>query len=271
MPRSGSTLLQNLLAQCPRHHCTPTNDGLLDLLCTVRDVWMQRPTFIAQGLKQIEPRVVASMHGMVEGFYARELSLGKHVFDKSRGHLSKIELLEAVLGRKIKVIVPIRDIRDVVASFEKLYRKSFVTDHPLSGNDVYRTLTVRGRAERLCSIDHTIGYVVNCLQDAFERGLQDRLVIVPYHELTHRPIETVKRVCEECGVESFTCDPNNVVQMVKEDDTVYGMGLHEVRKVVEPDIGESWVGVLPDDLSEHLDRQFSFIQQLAQRRYLPRL
>ena len=64
MPRSGSTLLQNLLAQCPRHHCTATND-LLDLLCVVRDKWMTCPGFIAQGLREIEPRVVGLLRGAV--------------------------------------------------------------------------------------------------------------------------------------------------------------------------------------------------------------
>lgn len=262
LPRSGSTLLQNLLAQNPLYHCTGTND-LLDVIMRVRDSWMTLPGFIAQGLKVIEPRILSLLRGAIYGFYQPEFSAGKVVFDKCRGHLSNIELLETILARKIKVIVPVRDIRDIVSSFEKIYRKSAITDHPVQGAEVFRKLTIAGRAERLCSLDHTIGYVVNCLQDAFARGLGDRLVIVPYRELTHSPVATVKRVCLECNLPTFTCDPSHVEQVTQEDDTVYGMDLHTIRHKVEPDQGDSWRGILPVDLADLLDRQYADIQKLA--------
>ena len=37
LPRSGSTLLQNILSQNPRFYCSPTS-GLFDLLYNARDV-----------------------------------------------------------------------------------------------------------------------------------------------------------------------------------------------------------------------------------------
>lgn len=267
LPRSGSTLLQNLLAQHPNHHCTSTN-GLLDVLSVVRDRWMQFPPFMSQGLKTIEPRIRSLLRGAVRGFFQNEFDAGKTVFDKSRGYLSNIELMEQILGRKIRVIVTVRDIRDVIASFEKIFRKSVLTDHPDEGVNVYRRLTIQGRAERLCSIDHTVGYVINCLEDAYARNLDDRLIIIPYRELTHEPVKTVQRVCLECKLDSFACDPNNVEQITQEDDTVYGMELHTVRSAVEPDCGGSWIGVLPAALADFLDSQYGFVQNLARRSYL---
>ncbi len=264
LPRSGSTLLQNLLAQSPNHHCTATND-LLDLVARIRDTWMGLPGFVSQGLKNIEPRIKAGLRGMINGFYEKESD--KIIFDKSRGHLSNIELLESILERKIKIITAVRDIRDIVASFEKIHRRSVLTDHPVTGTDVYRKLTIHGRAERLCSLDHTIGYAVNCLQDAIDRNLQDRLVIIPYKELTHEPVKTIQRVCIECGIEPFTCDPSNVEQVTKEDDTVYGMDLHKVELKVIPDQGDSWKGILPLELADFLDKKYANIQTLARKRF----
>ncbi len=270
LPRSGSTLLQNLLAQNQKHHCTATND-LLDLICTVRDKWMQLPGFIAQGLKLIEPRMLGLMRGSIYGFYENEIEAGKIIFDKSRGHLCKIELLEQILQRRIKIIVPVRDIRDIVASFEKIYRKSMLTDHPVAGTDIFRCLTVQGRAERLCSPDHTIGYVINTLQDVFSRNLGSRLVIVPYYELTHNPIGTTNRICRECEIEPFICNPQKVEQITQENDTVYGMQLHDVRPIVQADDGGSWKGILTEDFAKFLDTHYAFIQELANRRYLPKI
>lgn len=270
MPRSGSTLVQNLLAQDYYTHCTATNE-LLALVCTVRDKWMQLPGFIAQGLAAVEPRVVSGLRGLVRGFYDNEILHGDVVVDKCRGHLSKIELWERVLGHPIQVIVTVRDIRAVIASFERLYRRSMLTNHPDQGENVYRRLDVRGRADLLCSPDQTVGYVLRTLQDVFDRGLQDRLVIVPYAELTHRPIETIIRVRREVGLSPHTCDPNNVEQLVREDDTVYGMKLHDVRSVVTPEPEQSWQDALPPDLADFLNSRYPFVQELAARRYLPPL
>ena len=44
VPRSGSTLLLNLLAQNPAVRVTPTN-GLAELLLTVRDAWTEKVEF----------------------------------------------------------------------------------------------------------------------------------------------------------------------------------------------------------------------------------
>lgn len=262
LPRSGSTLLQNLLAQNSNHHCTATND-LLDCMMVVRDKWMHCTGFIAQGLSNIEPRIKSLMRGMLYGFYQQEFDSNKIVFDKSRGHLSQIELLEQIVGHKIKVIVPVRDLRDIVASFEKIYRKSVLTDHRVEGVDIFRRLTVEGRAERLLDIQHTIGYVVNTLQDAIDRELKDRLIIVPYRQLTSKPIDTIKQICEKCEIEPFTCDPSNIEQITKEDDTVYGMQLHTVRSVVEKAQENTWRGILPPSLADAINEKFASIQTLA--------
>lgn len=267
LPRSGSTLLQNLLAQNPLFHCTGTND-LLDMVMVSRDKWMQSAGFMAAGLANIKPRIVSMWRGMIEGFYRDEFAAGKTVFDKSRGWLSWLELIEQILERPVKAIVTVRDIRDVMASFEKIYRRSHVTDHPAQGIEQFRRLTVEGRTELLLAPDKTVGYMVSCLQDIFARGIEDRLVIVPYRELTHDPVNTIKRVCYECGLSPFTCDPSFVDQVTQEDDTVYGMDLHTIRSRVEPDEGESWRGILPDAVAEHLDQHYGFIQSLSQRAYL---
>lgn len=267
LPRSGSTLVQNLLAQNPAFHCTATND-LLDMVVAVRDRWMTATGFMAQGLATIEPRMKAFSRHALYGFYEPEFTAGKVVFDKSRGWLQHVELLEEILERPIKLIVCVRDVRDILASFEKIFRQSSFTDHPVSAQERLQLVTARGRAERLLQVDKTVGYTLHALKDAFDRNLENRLVLVPYHELTHAPVATMRRVCDECGLKPFTCDPGHVPQVVREDDTVYGMNLHTIKTEVIPDAGNAWVGILPEDLAQEIDTHFGFIQRLAKRRYV---
>ena len=262
MPRSGSTLLMNLLGQNPANHVTSTND-LVDMVMRIRDSWMGAQGFVAQGLATVQPRILAGCRGLVEGFYAQEFADGRTVFDKSRGWLAKIELVEELLGRPIKILVTVRDIRDILASFEKIYRKSSMTDHPYPVEDAIKRYTVEGRCALLLEPHHTLGFALLSLHDACVRGLADRVIIVRYKALTHKPVQTISHIHTALGLPEFVCDPLHVEQLTQEDDTVWGMDLHAVRPVVEPDRGHSWHGILPKGLASNLDSYYAQYQALV--------
>ena len=53
LPRSGSTLLANILAQHPQIHVTPTS-GVVDMLVQVRNSWDRNDAFQAMERKLSE-------------------------------------------------------------------------------------------------------------------------------------------------------------------------------------------------------------------------
>ena len=121
LPRSGSTLLCNILNQNPRFQATSTS-GVLDMLLAIRNNWNNIVEFKATRNEFAKIRV---LRGMLESFYA---DIDKPViFDKSRGWPGFLEMAENLIGNKAKVLVPVRDIREVLSSFEKLYRKESVS------------------------------------------------------------------------------------------------------------------------------------------------
>src|SRR5262245_4023245 len=90
LPRSGSTLLCNILAQNPRFHATATS-GALDILFNVRNVW---DDFIHDGNNEGRRRV---FRAVLDAFYA---DIARPIiFDKSRSWLAYMEMAETVLGR----------------------------------------------------------------------------------------------------------------------------------------------------------------------------
>lgn len=120
LPRSGSTLLCNLLAQNPRFHATATS-AILDVMFAVRNQWDKLVEFQAAVDKAAnEAAKLRVLRGILQAYYD-EVTLPV-IFDKSRSWLAHLELAEAVLGDKAKVLVPVRDVRDVLSSFEKLWR-----------------------------------------------------------------------------------------------------------------------------------------------------
>lgn len=262
LPRSGSTLLLNIIGQRDDCHVTPTND-LIELVVGVRNSWMHQQCFISQGLETIRPKVAKTIRGMVEGFHRESVDAGKTIIDKSRGWIAYIELLEEVFERPIKVLVTVRDVRAIVASFEKLYRGHPLTRHEVFGEEYLKAQTIHGRADQLLSPGGVVGLPIARLTDAIHRGLSDRLIIVPYRMLTHNPSETIRNVEESIGLAPAEYDFANIRQVTAEDDSVHGMQLHTIRPEVVPCKGLPWEGVLPTDLAAQIDAAFPLIQSLA--------
>ena len=105
-----------------------------------------------------------------------------------------IELFEEVLERPIKVICCVRDIREVVASFERKHRENQMTKADAPSPAYFDCQTIEGRAMQLTSPEAVVGLAVRRLRDAFDRKLVDRLVIVRNTDLIADPVAEVMRI-----------------------------------------------------------------------------
>jgi sulfotransferase len=239
LPRSGSTLLENILAQNPKFHATATS-GIMDVMFATRNNWSNMIEFKAAPDDEALIRV---MRGIFESFYS---NIDKEViFDKSRGWLSQIEMAEEVLGHKIKILAPVRDVRDIVASFEKLWRENAPYRQLTQEKSNYFDFqTLDGRVKTWLRGDQPVGLAYNRLTDAIKRGLADRIMLVDFGDLTNNPKETMRQIYKFLGEEYFEHDFNNVEQVTYENDEVHGIkNLHNVRKKVEP-IEPRWPEIL---------------------------
>lgn len=231
MARSGSTLFINLLAQNPKFTVTHTS-GCLDILFGVRNAWDQLVEHEAHPDAEAKLRVLRS----VLDNYHKNDDLDKIVIDKSRGWTAYIEMVEELLGKKAKIIVPIRSLPDILASFEKLHRiTSAVKQPPGEAENYFQMQTIAGRCEYWCGLNNVVGLAYNRIQDAIQRGFKDRMYPLEFNRLTSNPKQVLKEVYDFIGIEQFQHDPNNVEQVTTEDDSVHGyIGLHEIRSKIEP-------------------------------------
>jgi sulfotransferase len=117
MPRSGSTLLCNILAQNPKFHVTPTS-GLSELVFGVHQFWKSNPVIKASETPQKQLPIIREIFQTYHQDTDRPI-----VFNKSRGWAPRIELVENILGHNIKILTTTRKITCILASMEKLYRK----------------------------------------------------------------------------------------------------------------------------------------------------
>lgn len=231
MPRAGSTILGNILAQNPRFYVTPTH-GLLSLISGIRDAYEKIPEYRAAPDEK-------EMKGMVRGatFGAFEWVDRPVIIDRHRSWPCEIELAEAILGRKVKIIMCVRDLPEILASLEKLWRENKslrAMNECTLGNPVpFRTLD--GRCSQWVGQDHVVGRSYVAMQDALLRGLHDRMYFVHFDDLTRNPKEAMQGIYKFLGEQPFNHDFEHVEQVTTEDDMVHGIrGLHDIRPAVRP-------------------------------------
>jgi sulfotransferase len=237
LPRSGSTLLCNILAQNPEMHSTPTS-ACHEALFVLRNAWGEWVEHKAA--KSLANNLQPVLNATINAYHNTDRPV---VIDKGRGWLSLIELAEFALDRQVKIIVPVRGIPQILSSFEKLHRKTQAKDQ---GN-YFQAQTIQGRAEHLLGGEKVLGLAYNRLKDAMMRGLGDRLCLVEFDDLTHNPKETLEDIYKFLELPNFEHDFTSVEQYTHEDDSVHGMDLHTIRKDVKP-IKDDSVSVLGVDL-----------------------
>lgn len=246
LPRSGSTLLTNILAQNTDFQVAGTS-GLVDVLLMVRNQWDQIPE-----MKAMEPPVSEHakdrvLRAMLASYHSKIITTYRVCFDKSRTWLAHLEMAEYLLGRKIQVLVPIRDIRDILASMEMLWRRNAATRQiPYEAKNYLGFQSAPGRCQAWMANDGLVGIAYNRVRDAITRGFADRLHFVEYESLTNQPEAKMRAIYSFLELEPFKHQFENVEPVCKEDDLAYGFpGLHESRRKVEPNPSR-WKEVLGD-------------------------
>lgn len=235
LPRSGSTLLANILAQNPRMYVTPTS-GIVDMLVQVRNSWDRNDAFQAANRQLSEEIKERVLKAMLQAYFAHAEQ--PVCIDKNRYWSEFLEMGAALVGGrdKVKVIVTVRDLRDVLASFENLYRKtSALGQLHQEANLALKFKTALGRVETFIDDGQPVGRAYNAIRDAVTRGWADCMHFVEYDALTKNPKETLEGIYKFLGEEGCEHDFDNVEQVTFEDDFVYGFkDLHQIRAQVKP-------------------------------------
>ena len=255
LPRAGSTVLCNILAQNPKLHATPTSP-LVDLVVQLRRQLVENESFKSQQYDEMRRRMVDGLRGYCTGFFEKEFEAGKTVIDKSRGHIAYIEVWEEILKRKVKFIVPVRDIRAVVASFEVLYRKDPFHTWPQETQDYAAWQTTEGRMTLMLQALSPVGIAINRIKDIYSRGLQDRCFFVRYHTIAANPEALMKDIYTFLEMEPFEHDFNNIEQKTYEDDLQFGIrNLHTIRNKAEQSQTD-WTKIVPDAIAKDIVNRF---------------
>lgn len=252
MPRSGSTLLANILNQNPRFAATPTS-GLCQLLLGVNQAWNQIPELRASATP---PDKVSTLRAMIHGFH--EGISRPVVFSKSRGWVCAFELMQSLLGYRPKILITIRDVPSILSSCEKLFRRE-VSNPSSTAKFSPNMETLEGRLAFWTAPDQIVGSAYNRIRDCAMRGNGDSLHFIEFDKLCAKPKAILKGVYEFLGEEYFEHDFDQIEQSTYEKDSEHGfVDLHTIRPKLQP-VKKDYREVLGDAVKPYLGFTYDFI------------
>ncbi len=255
LPRSGSTLLCNILNQNPKFHATSTSP-LGEVVTGAIGLFSQAVETKGQLLKdqhKAEARIKRAIKAMCDAYHHEHF--GKVVFDKQRCWAYLITpLLE--MYPDAKIIVTVRDLRDVFASVEKQDRKTPM----LSEHGRLKNKTLATKLDRMFSDKGGIGFPLLGVKDMLLR--QHPVFFVKYEDLAANPQKMMEKIyCYLLEEEPFEHQFENVEDTSDDPD---GMFLykypHEGSGKVQPSTSK-WQEFFRPEVAEQIMKQFKWFNE----------
>lgn len=230
MPRAGSTLLQNVMGQNPEFYVTPTSP-LCEFIGSAKAV----QTYSVELKAQENPWRDKALHGWLkqgmQGIYSEIAPAGaKYVLDKSRAWVNSYGLLNWIEPNP-KVVVMVRSLEDVLASFESKYRQN--PQYPFGIEDTSKIARIT-LPERLTYYMNSfpLGMYLARLQESMELGDIKKMHVIRYEDLCTNPEQVVRSIYDFFELPYYEGhDFNNVKQITWEDDKTHGpFGDHKIKE-----------------------------------------
>jgi sulfotransferase len=234
LPRAGSTLLCQLLAQHPEIHCEGYSSPLCNTLLGIRRMISDDQFFLSQLDNSFDAsyaHLASAMQGFLRGW--NHDCQKKAVVDKNRAWLHAIELLLHI-EPEAKLVVCIRELGQVYGSIEAQHQRTILIDFMDHLADYDRF----GRADILFAKDKAIGTPLISLHAVLDmpKAVQERLYFVRFEDMMEKPKACMSHIYAWLGLSPFEINPDKLDIGTQESDSHYRMKyLHkQSARIIKP-------------------------------------
>lgn len=234
LPRSGSTLLSSILNQNPRVYSGPSSPVVSTML-TLENTLSNDELFMAFPKIPQAAKIIASV---IDNYYS---DVNKPVIiDKNRSWVNRLHYIPGYFGIEPKVLCPVRDIEEILASFITMQRRNpysgegrinFIDEMLIKTNT---PLNDDNRCTFLASSNGILGQSYFGIQQALGEGKRKNIHFIEYNDLLDTPDDTMRKIYEFLGEEYYQHDFSKIENIHKEKDAeVYGLAdMHDVRSIL---------------------------------------
>ncbi|MFW5803790.1 MAG: sulfotransferase family protein [bacterium] len=258
LPRSGSTLLSNLLAMHSDVQATPSSP-LCEIVQNMRKQWSDNTFLLSQlddNFPVVHERLKRSMWAFMQAWSSDNTN--PVVIDKNRGWLFALEWLRE-LDPDFKMIIALRDIRDVYASIEKKHRKTLFIDFP----DHMEHNIVDQRANALFADGGIIGSILKAIQNMYDiPDIMSHIYYWRFEDFLNRPTEVMHNLFEFINLEPIDIAFDNIVQSTHESDSFYRMKYeHKIYNSIRKPMTHKEIPISPRIIKEIENRFQWYFEQ----------
>ncbi len=219
LPRSGSTLLCQLLGHHPQIYSIIHSSPLSQLIDNLRHSMSDNQFLLAQSDTDFDLtyyRLINAYRGFINGWFAETDK--PVVIDKNRNWLRMIETVN-LLDPGFRMIVCLRDLRQVFGSVEAQHKKTLLLDFP----DHMAPHSAFARADTLFGVEGVIGAPLKSIENLhdIEDELRKKLCYVTFEALVSHPVETMRTVYQWMGLPDEPLNPENLTVKPHESDSYY--------------------------------------------------
>ena len=250
LPRAGSTLLQNLLAQNPLIYSTPTSN-LINFILGARIGYNKDRDVMLDRADEWKTCYYDFCKSGIQG-YIKSLTDKPIFLDKNRDWGNYYPLISNIVPNP-KVIFMVRDLRDIMASMEKKFRANPDIEDGTQDNVTLKGITTQQRVE-VWMKSHPVGYALTKLQQSLLDKTADNFLFIRYEDLCTNPDEVISGIYDYLNLDKYPHNYNFVEQVTEENDVLHGIyGDHTIRNKVQ---------ALPNDSREILgDSTYNWIYE----------
>lgn len=246
LPRVGSTIFQNIINQDSRFYAS-ANNGLLGLVAAASDNYKNSPEFKAQEADLMKNAFSGFCKGSIHGFY-NGITNKQYALDKSRGNFANYDLVNGFYPGA-KIICFVRNIPDIFASLEKLYRSNQHKSNVITDHSVMRGTTTPKRVDIwVRSYTPMMGYLGKSIFD----GTDKKMLFIKYESFCADPQAEMKRFYDYLELPPFDHNYEQIELTVQENEEYYEYtGLFNLRTKLEMKASDA-TAVLGTDVCNRL-------------------
>lgn len=236
LPRSGTTLLMNIIQQNPKIFTTATCPTPY-LVSSAKETAQNVSEFIAMDQDQLNKCCSNFLQYGIQGWFSA-LTDKPVVFTKSRPWAEHLDTIFS-LNNNSKVLVILRDLRGIINSFEKLLNKYTIWDPSYEGKKLRHT-SIDERIKIYC-LDNSgnLGRPLSFLPLVYEISTKrpNSFYFLRIEDFSNNPQGTMDSIYQWLGMETFQHDLNNIKQSTQfEHDTIYrSLVSHKTKSNFTPD------------------------------------
>jgi sulfotransferase len=251
LPRSGNTLLSAILNQNPNIYSTPLSPlpGLMwdyiNSCATMEQINRNEEN------QERSQQLLSSFFDIFYKDVDKPIIIDR---EKSWGTPSNLELIKEYVTPTPKIIITVRDILEIIASFIAMdadYLKNNTANNGYFINN-YRS-SKDSIAEHLMQPNGDIDKTLLGLASAFYPENKGIFHIVEYNDLIFKPEETMSGIYEFLDLPDYKHNFNKIKKLELDNDTILGLpkNIHDIRGSI------SKSSTSTDILSDYIKHKYS--------------